>query len=69
MATRWLTVGEDRLTIQHVPADRVGERFEQRRRLADPFGQGRAVEIDAVALEGEPMERQWSERHWRTLCR
>src|SRR3954453_8440964 len=44
-------IGEDRLTAQDMTADRVGQRLQQRRRLADPVGQGRAVEVDAFALE------------------
>src|SRR3954451_22613795 len=44
-------VGEDRRTAQDVTLDRVGQRLQQRRRLTDPAGQGRAIEIDAVALE------------------
>jgi hypothetical protein len=32
-------------------ADGIGQRFEQRRRLAHPIGQRRAVEIDPVPLE------------------
>jgi len=34
-----------------MPADRLGQRFQQGCRSADPVGQGRAIEIDAIALE------------------
>ena len=44
-------VGEDRPGREHVPADGVGQRREQRGRLADPVGQGGAVEVEPVALE------------------
>ena len=53
-------VGEDRRTAQDVAPDRVGQRLQQRRRLADPVRQGRAVEVDALTLEdlALPVERQ-----------
>jgi hypothetical protein len=43
-----------------VPADGVGERREQRGGLADPVGEGGAVEVEPVALEdlGLAIERQ-----------
>src|SRR5262245_44821349 len=44
-------VGEDRLTAQNVAADGIGDRLEQGRGLADPVTKGRAIELDAVALE------------------
>jgi hypothetical protein len=44
-------VGEDRLARQHVPADGVGERLQQRSRAPNPVGQGGALEVDALALE------------------
>ena len=43
-------IREDRRPLQHVPADRVGQRLEQRRRLPDPVGQGGSVEIETVAV-------------------
>ena len=39
-------VGEDGLARQHMALDRVGQRLQQSRRLADPISQGRAVKID-----------------------
>jgi hypothetical protein len=53
-------VGEDRRTAQNMTTDRLRQRFQQRRRLADPAGQDRAVQIDAFALEdlALPVERQ-----------
>ena len=41
-------------------ADRIGQRLQQRGRLADPVGQRGAVEVEAVALEdlALPVERQ-----------
>ena len=41
----------DRLAAQDVPADRLGQRLQQRGALAHPAGQRRAVEVDALALE------------------
>src|SRR3954471_25047393 len=53
-------VGEDRRTAQDVTLDSVGQRLQQHRRLADPAGQGRAVEVDPLTLEdlALPVERQ-----------
>jgi hypothetical protein len=53
-------VGEDRRSAQDVAADRVGQRFQQRGRLADPVGQGRTVEVDPLTREDPalPVERQ-----------
>ena len=53
-------VHEDCLGLQHMPADGVGQRLQQRRRLADPVRQGRSVEINAVAVIdlALPVERQ-----------
>lgn len=44
-------VREDRLSSQHMAPDRIRQRFQQGRRLAHPAGQGRAVQIEPVALE------------------
>ena len=53
-------VGEDRRTAQNVTPDCGGQRFQQRRRLADPVRQGRTVEVNALTLEdlALPVERQ-----------
>ena len=51
MATRWLTIREDRLSGQHMPPDGLCQRLQQRRGLADPVGQRRAVEVEPLALE------------------
>jgi methyl-accepting chemotaxis protein len=57
-------VGEDRPIVlggrEHVPADGVGQRREQRGGLADPVGEGGAVQVEPVALEdpGLAVERQ-----------
>ena len=43
-----------------MPADRVGQGLEHRRRLADPVGESRSAEIDAVAVVdlALPIERK-----------
>ncbi len=53
-------IGEQRAPGQHVMSDGSGQRFQQRRRLADPAGERRAVEIYAFAGEdaGLAVERQ-----------
>ena len=53
-------VGEDRLGREDMAADRIGQRLQQGGGLADPVGQGRAVEVEAVTLEDPALavERQ-----------
>ena len=60
MARPWLTIGEEGLAGQHMAPDGIGQGLQQRRRLADPAGQRRAVEFDALAGEdaGLTVERQ-----------
>ena len=51
MATRWLTVGEDRLPGPDVLADGVGQRLQKRRDAAYPIREGGAPQVDPVAFE------------------
>ena len=53
-------VGEQGPAGQHIAPDGIGQRLQQRRRLADPAGERRAVEIDAIAGEdpGLAIQRQ-----------
>ena len=44
-------IGEDRLGRQDMAADGIGQGFQQGGGLADPVGQGRAVEIEPFAVE------------------
>jgi len=44
-------VGEDRLSVEHMPADSFSQRLQQRRRPPDPISQGRAFQVDPVPLE------------------
>ena len=44
-------IGKDRLSLQDMTSDRVGQRLQQRRRFTDPAGQGRPIQIDAIALK------------------
>ncbi len=53
-------VGKDRLAALNMAPDHISQWFQQCRRFADPVGQGRAVEINAVAIEypGLAIERE-----------
>ncbi len=44
---------------QCMAADDIGQRVQQRRRLADPAGQRRAVKIDLLAREGPGLTVRW----------
>jgi hypothetical protein len=56
----WRVIGEDRLGRQDMAANRIGQRFQQCGGLADPIGQGGAVQIQTFALEdlALPVKRQ-----------
>ena len=51
-------IGEDGPTGQHVTPHRIGQRLEQRRRLADPPGQSRALQLHPVSGEDSALAVQ-----------
>ena len=51
-------IGEDGPTGQHVTPHRIGQRLEQRRRLADPSGQRRALQLHPVSGEDSALAVQ-----------
>lgn len=44
-------IGEDHFGRQHMTPDGIGEGFQQGGALADPVGQGRAIEVEPLARE------------------
>ncbi len=53
-------IREDRLAALNMAPDRIGQRLQQGRRFADPIGQGRAIQVNAVTVEylGLAIERE-----------
>ena len=48
--------------------ERAGLTTDERARLEDLESENRELRTaNEILKKGEPMERQWSERHWRTL--
>ena len=47
----WSIIRENGLTAEHMALNGLGQRLQQGGGFADPIGEGRAVEVDALTLE------------------